>query len=255
MQYNPSHGKIRNDPFWTRDSSILLGIFVTIFLILYIWWPLAEEVSIVCGLERRLVAYMDWLLFGIFGFMSITIIARANLKTDCSSSSSASAADWQLSYGAHKQTSGIITPQNVRPCGSSPPGRLRILSIDRITRFLNWIDQKVTRESEGNSSFLFSFLYWITFASFLILMLVFVSPTFDKSFTWLALILLYSPHLLHRRIIVLHYSLLSQVQGLDITWSYGGPPASAGLTTRFKNLRCLQCLRMGWRRSLFGGRD
>jgi hypothetical protein len=32
-------------------------------------------------------------------------------------------------------------------------------------------------------------LYWIVFASFLILMLVFVSPTFDKSLTWLALIL------------------------------------------------------------------
>ena len=30
-------------------------------------------------------------------------------------------------------------------------------------------------------------LYWITFASFLSLMLVFVAPTFDKSFTWLSL--------------------------------------------------------------------
>jgi len=29
---------------WTRDSSILLGGFLlTIFLIVYIWWPLAEE--------------------------------------------------------------------------------------------------------------------------------------------------------------------------------------------------------------------
>ena len=37
--------------FWTRDSSILLGgFFVTIFLIIYIWWPLAEEY----------LAYIDW---------------------------------------------------------------------------------------------------------------------------------------------------------------------------------------------------
>ena len=29
---------------WTRDSSILLGGFlVVIILIVYIWWPLAEE--------------------------------------------------------------------------------------------------------------------------------------------------------------------------------------------------------------------
>ena len=40
-------------------------------------------------------------------------------------------------------------------------------------------------------SFVFNFktLYWITFASFLLLMLVFISPTFDKSYTWFALIL------------------------------------------------------------------
>lgn len=35
----------------------------------------------------------------------------------------------------------------------------------------------------------FKTLYWIVFASFLTLMLVFVAPTFDKSFTWLALLL------------------------------------------------------------------
>jgi hypothetical protein len=34
-----------------------------------------------------------------------------------------------------------------------------------------------------------SILYWLTFISFLILMLVFVSPTFDKSYTWLSLAL------------------------------------------------------------------
>jgi hypothetical protein len=32
-------------------------------------------------------------------------------------------------------------------------------------------------------------LYWITFASFYALMLAFVAPTFDKSFTWLSLLL------------------------------------------------------------------
>ena len=37
--------------FWTRDSSILLGGFMlTIFLIVYIWWPLAEEY----------LKYVDW---------------------------------------------------------------------------------------------------------------------------------------------------------------------------------------------------
>ena len=68
---------------WTRDSSILLGgFFVTIFLIVYIWWPLAEEYLAYVDWNGAWWRYMDWLLLGIFLFMSITIVARANLKTD-----------------------------------------------------------------------------------------------------------------------------------------------------------------------------
>ena len=33
---------------------------------------------------------------------------------------------------------------------------------------------------------IFKALYWLTFTAFLSLMLAFVAPTFDKSFTWLA---------------------------------------------------------------------
>ncbi len=73
----------QRQPFWTRDSSILLGgFFVTIFLIVYIWWPLAEEVLSYIDWNGPWWRYMDWLLLGVFLFMSITIIARANLKTD-----------------------------------------------------------------------------------------------------------------------------------------------------------------------------
>lgn len=69
--------------FWTRDSSILLGgFFVTIFLIVYIWWPLAEEVLSYIDWSGEWWRYMDWLLLGVFFFMSITIVARADLKTD-----------------------------------------------------------------------------------------------------------------------------------------------------------------------------
>ena len=73
----------QRQPFWTRDSSILLGgFFVTIFLIVYIWWPLAEEYLAYVDWNGQWWLYMDWLLLGIFLFMSITIVARANLKTD-----------------------------------------------------------------------------------------------------------------------------------------------------------------------------
>jgi hypothetical protein len=36
-------------------------------------------------------------------------------------------------------------------------------------------------------TFVFKLLYWLTFVSFLSLMLVFIAPTFDKSYTWLSL--------------------------------------------------------------------
>jgi hypothetical protein len=65
-----------------------------------------------------------------------------------------------------------------------PAWPIASLSIDRITRFL----LSITKTEHATRS-IFTPLYWITFASFLTLMLVFVSPTFDKSYTWLATIL------------------------------------------------------------------
>src|SRR5687767_12450611 len=68
---------------WTRDSSILLGgFFLTIFLIIYIWWPLTEQYFAYVDWNGEWWRYIDWLLIGIFGFMSMTIIVCANLKTD-----------------------------------------------------------------------------------------------------------------------------------------------------------------------------
>jgi hypothetical protein len=71
-----------------------------------------------------------------------------------------------------------------------PAWPIASLSIDRITRFLSWsLDHATKRVNATNLQSLFSALYWITFASFLTLMLIFVAPTFDKSFTWISLIL------------------------------------------------------------------
>jgi hypothetical protein len=69
-----------------------------------------------------------------------------------------------------------------------PAWPIASLSIDRITRLLSFLTTKVTKEHEGDS-FFFKLLYWLTFLSFLILMVRFVSPTFDKSYTWLSLAL------------------------------------------------------------------
>jgi len=178
-------------PFWTRDSSILLGgFFVTIILILYIWWPLAEEALAYIDWNGPWWLYMDWLLFGIFGFMSLTIIARANIKTDVLIVFVGICGGLAIeSWGTQTNLWHYYTAERP-PLWIIPAWPIANLSIDRITRFLNWTTEQAIKRIRSTIHFsLITVLYWITFVSFLILMLVFVSPTFDKSYTWLALTL------------------------------------------------------------------
>ena len=198
--------------FWTRDSSILLGgFFVTIFLIMYIWWPLAEEYLAYVDWSGAWWLYMDWLLLGVFLFMSITIVARANLKTDVLIVFVGICGGLAIeSWGTQTNLWHYYTAERP-PLWIIPAWPIASLSIDRISRYLLFLTTKVTKEHEGKAfvtlpalpkkhrddvacgasvvPFVFKILYWLTFASFVTLMLFFVSPTFDKSYTWLALTL------------------------------------------------------------------
>ena len=66
---------------WTRHSYYLLSAFVlTCVLIIYIWWPLMEEYLGYMDASIPWYYYMDWLLLSIFLFMSLTIMAKADLR-------------------------------------------------------------------------------------------------------------------------------------------------------------------------------
>ena len=176
---------------WTRDSSILLGgFFVTIFLIVYIWWPLAEEVLLLIDWNGAWWLYMDWLLLGIFTFMSLTIVAKANLKTDLLIVFVGICGGLAIeSWGTQTNLWHYYTAERP-PLWIIPAWPIANLSIDRLTRSLHWIMDRIKNHSKfiiHPSAFILP--YWIVFGSFLTLMLVFVSPTFDKSYTWLATIL------------------------------------------------------------------
>jgi hypothetical protein len=181
---------------WTRDSSILLGgFFITIFLILYIWWPLAEEYLKYVDWDGAWWRYMDWLLLGIFGFMSITIIVRADLKTDLLIIFVGICGGLAIeSWGTQTNLWHYYTAERP-PLWIIPAWPIASLSIDRITRLLDLFTTKVIprlcsgQVPEHKRDLIFKVLYWITFATFLSLMLVFVAPTFDKSYTWFSLIL------------------------------------------------------------------
>jgi hypothetical protein len=185
---------------WTRDSSILLGgFFITILLIIYIWWPLAVEYFAYVDWSSDWWRYIDWLLIGIFAFMSITIIARADLKTDLLIIFVGLCGGLAIeSWGTQTNLWHYYTAERP-PLWIIPAWPIASLSIDRITRALSFLTTKgakITKVFKKNPfvtvvSFVFNFrtLYWLTFALFLFLMVNFVAPTFDKSFTWLALIL------------------------------------------------------------------
>ena len=173
---------------WTRDSSILLsGFFITIFLIIYIWWPLAVEYFAYVDWSSDWWRYIDWLLIGIFAFMSVTIIARADLKTDLLIIFVGLCGGLAIeSWGTQTNLWHYYTAERP-PLWIIPAWPIASLSIDRLTRALNFLTTKLTKRHKGEK--IFKALYWITFISFLSLMIFFVVPTFDKSFTWLALIL------------------------------------------------------------------
>jgi hypothetical protein len=147
--------------------------------------------------------YIDWLLLEIFGFISITIIARANLKTDLFIVFVGICGGLAIeSWGTQTNLWHYYTAERP-PLWIIPAWPIASLSIDRITRSLFFLTTKFTtlapgasagEEHEGKTfvnslSFVIKILYWITFVCFLSLMLVFVAPTFDKSYTWFALML------------------------------------------------------------------
>ena len=178
--------------FWTRDSSILLGgFFVTVLLIIYIWWPLAVEYFAYVDWNGPWWRYIDWLLLGIFGFMSITIMTSANIKTDLLIVFVGLCGGLIIeSWGTQTNLWHYYTAERP-PLWIIPAWPIAALSIDRITRFLNYGVQRL-RSLRQSREILDSFtkiFYWLTFASFLSLMLIFVAPTFDKSYTWISLVI------------------------------------------------------------------
>jgi len=170
---------------------------LTIFLIAYVWWPLAEEALQYVDWSGPWWRYLDRLLLGIFAFMSVTIIARADLKTDVLIIFVGICGGLAIeSWGTQTNIWHYYTNERP-PLWIIPAWPIASLSIDRITRVFVFLTTKVTkytRDFKRNSfvnfvPFVFKIFYWITFTLFLSLMLIFVSPTFDKSLTWFALIL------------------------------------------------------------------
>ena len=184
---------------WTRSSSVLLGGFFLICgLIVYVWWPLAQEALAYINWKGEWWLYMDWLLLGIFFFMSLTIIARADLRRDALIVFVGMLGGLVIeSWGTQTNLWHYYTAERP-PLWIIPAWPIASLSIDRITRVLNWgvnkLNTNAAKEPQGKNletivSLVFKYLYWIIFIGFYCLMLYFTAPTFGKSYTVMALLL------------------------------------------------------------------
>lgn len=176
---------------WTRSSYMLMsGFLMILFLLGYFWWPLAEEYLSYIDWQGEWWRSFDWLLVGIFLFMSLLIMSRADLRTD-----------WKIVFvgmcgglvieGWGTQTS-IWTYYTLErpPLWIIPAWPIASLAIDRMLR---WLDRRFPASTAAGASHRVSpfwrAAYWLVFLSFYGLMLAFVAPTLDKSLTWMALFL------------------------------------------------------------------
>ena len=168
---------------WTKSSTILLsGFLLVIFLIIYIWWPLAQDYLAYVDWHGAWWLYMDWLLIGIFLFMSLTIVARADLRTDGLIVLVATIGGLVIEAWGTQTNLWFYYTSERPPLWIIPAWPIATLSIDRITRALSYFLPKENKR-------IYQVFYWLTFVSFYVLMLIFVAPTFDKPYTILALLL------------------------------------------------------------------
>jgi hypothetical protein len=175
--------KVRAALGFTRQSYYLFSAFLlTCLLIIYIWWPLVLEYFSYMDGRLPWYYYVDWLLLGVFAFMSVTIMARADIKVDGLVVFVGVFGGLVIeSWGTQTNLWHYYTAERP-PLWIIPAWPIASLSIDRITRALSHLLPK-------KDSLLFRAAYWLTFGGFYVLMLWFVAPTFDKSYTVAALVI------------------------------------------------------------------
>ena len=161
---------------------LVLSLFwCSVVLIVIVWWPLAQEQLALIDWSRPLWNQLDWLLFGIFGAMSVLILVGTDLKADLLIFGVGMAGGLVIeSWGTQTNLWHYYTAERP-PLWIIPAWPVASLSIDRLVRFLN--------KALPSPSLFWKVGYWLVFGAFYALMMAFVWPTLDKSLTLLALAL------------------------------------------------------------------
>ncbi len=167
---------------WTKFSYTLFSLFVVvILLIMIVWWPLVADYFSQINPAYPIWTQLDWLLIGIFGFMSLAIMAGANLKHDAYLVFIGICGGLAIeSWGTQTHLWTYFT-QERPPLWIIPAWPIANLTIDRMVRvILRWtasLSEKTIR-----------WIYYPVLIGFMILMIFFVWPTINKSLTIMALV-------------------------------------------------------------------
>jgi hypothetical protein len=180
----PSAGLIRsllNSLRWTASSYYLMSSFILLlFLIGYVWWPLLEEYIALINPAIPLWWQIDRLLIGIFLFMSLLIMAQADIKSDLPIVVIGLIGGLVIeSWGTQTLLWTYYTSERP-PLWIIPAWPIASISIDRLYGLLKQITSELPEK-------VFTWLHWLALPAFYALMLWFVWPTANKSLTIMAL--------------------------------------------------------------------
>lgn len=157
-----------------------------VLVIVYIWWPLAQMVLSYIDWHGDWWRYMDWLLVGIFLFMSLVIMNGADLRRDVLIIFVGAIGGLVIeAWGTQTYLWWYFTAQRP-PLWIIPAWPIASLTIDRMARLLNFRFLKTVKWNQ-----FFKSAYWLTFIIFGGMMLFFVFPTIGKSMTILAILLVF----------------------------------------------------------------
>lgn len=166
---------------WNRSSYTLMSLFLAvIMLIVIVWWPLVEDYFSTVNPAYPIWQQLDWLLLGIFAFMSLMIMSGADLRRDARVAFVGLAGGLVIeSWGTQTLLWSYYTAERP-PLWIIPAWPIASLAIDRMVRDLDLVLPPLPKQ-------VYQVIYWLLFPGFIVLMLFFVWPTMDKSLTWMAL--------------------------------------------------------------------
>lgn len=151
-----------------------------ILLIVYVWWPLVLDYMTYFNPNYPLWIQLDRLLIGVFLFMSVMIMANADIRADMPIFVIGLAGGLVIeSWGTQTELWTYYTNERP-PLWIIPAWPIASLTIDRLYGFLAMLTERWDAR-------VFKWLHWLLLPAFFALMVWFVRPTLDKSLTITAL--------------------------------------------------------------------